>query len=373
MTFKFRKAFTLVELLVVIAIIGILIALLLPAVQAAREAARRIECSNKMRQVGLAMLNYEDKYKTLPPAVTVHDDGLNPAGGPYREGPTDFHDPLYGPTAFILVMPFLEDTNLYNQWDMTLNIAAEAPTITGSQAPTNANGLGSPAGTVVTGFVCPSADRARPAEQLGTGGPSGSALMGTYAKGNLALCGGGGFINENPLDTSAAGNGNHQFRSAFGLRNQFGCTLAEMFDGTSNTVMVSEILVFNSDADGRGCFARAGCAMFSGHCEGVDLTMQTAEGVCTPNIAAVLPDGTVVEEHHDHPIFCDTNAKEQQNCHEIPTEDSEGGVAARSRHGAGINACLGDASVTFVKNEVDGIVWRNALSIGGKEGTSLSE
>lgn len=97
-----RIAFTLVELLVVIAIIGVLVGLLLPAVQAAREAARRMQCSNNLKQMGLALHNFESSYKELPPA------GYRGSG----EG-----------TWAVRLLPFLEQVNAFNQWDHT-NIGA---------------------------------------------------------------------------------------------------------------------------------------------------------------------------------------------------------------------------------------------------------
>src|SRR5262245_22393651 len=90
-----RRAFTLVELLVVIAIIGVLVALLLPAVQAAREAARRMRCSNNLKQLSLGLHNYEDVHKTLPPA------GIN----------------TNQMSWLVLVLPYIEQTNLYDRFN----------------------------------------------------------------------------------------------------------------------------------------------------------------------------------------------------------------------------------------------------------------
>ena len=97
-----RKAFTLVELLVVIAIIGILIALLLPAVQAAREAARRTQCNNHLKQLGLALHNYHDTYKTMPPGAT----GIY--WRPRASG-------QWGFSWFVHILPFVEQGTMWDQ------------------------------------------------------------------------------------------------------------------------------------------------------------------------------------------------------------------------------------------------------------------
>jgi prepilin-type N-terminal cleavage/methylation domain-containing protein len=106
-----RRGFTLVELLVVIAIIGVLVALLLPAVQAAREAARRMQCANNLRQIGIATHNSHDTYQYLPPAFLGNN--------------TDAVDGWA--TWGALILPFAEGTNQFNKWDLKYRVTEQVP------------------------------------------------------------------------------------------------------------------------------------------------------------------------------------------------------------------------------------------------------
>lgn len=134
-----RRGFTLVELLVVIAIIGILIALLLPAVQAAREAARRSQCSNNLKQLGLALHNYHDTYKSFPQGART--GGWN--GG-------------WGTSFYVRLLPYVEQTALYDRWPFTEKGAYDRDE---GYGPGNANLLGTPVDIrtlQISAFRCPS-------------------------------------------------------------------------------------------------------------------------------------------------------------------------------------------------------------------------
>jgi len=118
--------FTLVELLVVIAIIGILVALLLPAIQAAREAARRTQCTNKMKQIGLAILNYESARKVLPLAYTPNYTGdqlygvCSGSGNPATKSANPDNG-LRNHFVLTFILPYLEEQSLYDQIDQKLD------------------------------------------------------------------------------------------------------------------------------------------------------------------------------------------------------------------------------------------------------------
>ena len=121
-----HSGFTLIELLVVIAIIAVLIALLLPAVQQARESARRTQCKNNLKQIGLSLHNYHDTHGVLPPAL-VSSGRCNPASGaPYTtECPATF--PAKNTTGWVLVLPYMDQTAMYNRYNFDVASSASSP------------------------------------------------------------------------------------------------------------------------------------------------------------------------------------------------------------------------------------------------------
>jgi prepilin-type N-terminal cleavage/methylation domain-containing protein len=120
------RAFSLVELLVVISIIGVLVALLLPAVQAAREAARQADCRNHLKQIGLALHHYAECYHTFPPGCIV-SLGTSPAFDPWTEAGTPGTG-RHGTSWMLAILPYLEWNNAYTAWNFTTNVFGNAVT-----------------------------------------------------------------------------------------------------------------------------------------------------------------------------------------------------------------------------------------------------
>jgi len=117
---KTRSAFTLVELLVVIAIIGVMVGLLLPAVQTAREAARRMQCSNNLRQQGIALHNYHDTYKVMPPALMASGRFNSAAYHAGRGG-------VKNTTGWAMLLPFLEQSAIYERYNFSVCSSMSSP------------------------------------------------------------------------------------------------------------------------------------------------------------------------------------------------------------------------------------------------------
>jgi len=136
-----RRAFTLIELLVVIAIIAVLIALLLPAVQQAREAARRAQCKNNLKQLGIALHNYHDVHSVFPPYVT-YDQGKDCPGGP--DGWTN----TGGYSWRVMLLPFIDQAAAFNQIDFVNHHAQ-------GTCPGSPNSWGKINNTIISGFICP--------------------------------------------------------------------------------------------------------------------------------------------------------------------------------------------------------------------------
>ncbi len=339
-----RRGFTLIELLVVIAIIGVLIGLLLPAVQAAREAARRMQCANNLKQIGLALHNYEGANGALPMGCIVTRDAAN---NPIFGG--------WGPLARIL--PYMEGQNGYNACNFSLpNESIENLTVMGLR---------------IAGFLCPS-DPNIHTTFVDDGVNRANASYGMN-RGDWYVW--GGLASTVPPQSP--------FRTNVSVR------WSELTDGLSQTLLVAEVktrfpylrkctgLVYqpvngtprpDTSADPATIAQYTSCSgeikPDAGHAEWEDGNVNQAgfTTAWTPNKKTPGMFGGV--------LYPDIDL--------IAQREEEGGptfaaITSRSYHPGGVNVLLGDGSVRFLKESIAGNVWRALGSVSGGEVISAGD
>ncbi len=335
-----RRAFTLIELLVVIAIIAVLIGLLLPAVQAAREAARRAQCVNNLKQLGLAVHNYHSVNNSLPPGRIW---GPRP-GRAADDFPTIFSG-TQNTTWFCLMLSLFEQGPLANSFNYTLGGEGYAGAGLAVAEGFFANSTVS--ATKIGIFQCPS-DRVNQFQI----NPSyaGGALSGPVSsKGNYAVSWGNTNWGAHVKTSLAA----QHLRSAFGHDGRI--SIASITDGTSNTVIIGEVLQ-GARFDVRGM-------MWSSIGGGGSFMTRT-----TPNgLVDYLGLRTGGDWLNNAPgLFCINEPAQQLPC--TPSAgDNDAFAGARSRHAGGVNVSFGDGSVRFVKNTISAPIWIGINTIGSGE------
>ena len=289
------RGFTLVELLVVIAIIGILVALLLPAIQAAREAARRSECINKLKQIGLGLHLHHDQNKRFPPGFVTRPPDPSPSRG---------HDSAW--VAHIL--RYIEQTTLDDQIDwINFNFGGLGP-------------AGSVPATTLELFLCPSDVRPEPNVTYGTN------AMG--ARGN--------YVANNGLGPMAEWRGGPAMTREGGLFYMDSrLNMADIRDGTSQTAMVSEIRAVRSTQDGRGILHYPEGPLYQHN--------------FTPN--SLVPDRI-------RTAWC-VSELEAPCIGAFSAWNTRSYIAtARSNHPGGVNLLLADGSARFVSEAIHLDIWQ---------------
>lgn len=309
---RVSSGFTLVELLVVIAIIGVLIALLLPAVQAARESARRSQCLNNMKQLGLGMLNYESTYSKLPPG-TLGRDPIDSDHGFYSGAP---RTPM-----LIFLLPYVEEGIRTDLYDMTTSWHLqpfETIQLINSTLPT---------------FQCASGETVR---------MEGDSRGYNDSKGNYGVnWGANNFADQE--DEVALGESRPRFEPVEDGRKapfwiEFGAKLSQISDGTSNTLMMMEMLQAPSTD---------GLTDRRGRIWNDDTSCYQISTFAQPN----------------------TTEKDIGRCEDLPEfampcqntgPSNNHRMASRSRHPGGVNALWCDGSVRFITDDVDLVAWKLA-------------
>ncbi|NNJ25136.1 DUF1559 domain-containing protein [Alienimonas chondri] len=341
--FQNRTGFTLIELLVVIAVIAILVSLLLPAVQQAREAARTAQCKNNLKQIALALHNYESTHRSLPIGYNGHTE------------PTA--NKQYYWSAFAYTLPYLDQANVRNALNTDLTLYE--PGFGGS--PLRAEHFPT-IGTMIPTFLCPSGEGRRVA---GTDGDV------TTAPTNYAPCTGSG-LNRPGQDDDGA----HDERADGMFNSLVPRSLAHCRDGLTNTALLSERTLGAGGVDETtGGETPPDPKLYMALV--VPLTEVTESNCLAPaTTPPTVPGGTNRFVAARGRIWAGQGYENTQYNHALLPNDSRfdcffwvnrGMSAARSYHAGGVNLALGDGSVRFVSETVNADTWRAAGSAKGGE------
>ncbi len=338
-----RRGFTLVELLVVIAIIGILVALLLPAIQSSREAARRTHCTNNLRQIGLALNAYMSGHRSLPPGLPSNTKNNWNTGG------TQVGAVCQGPNWLSNILVQMEERALAMALipcqEREMNACDDCEHVSTSISPRLTD-----VGRDVPGsYLCPSADRMRI--------PLNTYALEALAKGNYAANFGADTYmsfqskaTAGPFGVVMVGvglttEGDARCPGRYKMGHGRGVRIKQMTDGASKTMLASEVVGFDSARDGRGTWTSTamGASVFTAR-----TAPNAPEKDAIPMCDTTIPAG--------NPLACSEN-RSNGNTY----------AAARSKHIGGVVVVMGDASTRFVREELDLAVWRASATISNGE------
>jgi len=353
-----RRGFTLIELLVVIAIIAVLIALLLPAVQAAREAARRSQCVNNMKQMGLAIHNYHSVNDVFPMGCgsAIYDAGLK-------------YNVKQNLSAHAAMLPFLEQTAVYNAINFNIGCEDAAGTLAYVVNSTGTN-------TQISAFVCPSDPNAGKPDNNNTSNTNNYyACVGTsmyWSKiGTDAP-----YANLNVTNINMPSTGLFTYQQSYGLNS---CT-----DGSSNTIAFAEAVVGNqSQKIGQkfsGLQNIGGLSTFETMDASANQGANALAAIQVCQAAFTSKSGSVDVQRGEnwaHGCMAMTmfNTIATPNLYNGSfTHCSRIGSGARSDisnadsyHPGGVNVAMADGSVKFIKNSVNPMTWYGLGTKGGGE------